>query len=443
LKYVFLAFGLVGIFPLSVWLRRNPKQLPKIWTLVGFLPFGATIIPHVYIAIVSWPEWPGFVKGAEVSALDLLLVALYINMPKRPGKLPFRVSMAVIVSLPFASVPTASLFYIWQLGRMFFVYLVVAHACENEETVSSIMNGMMLGLCYEAALVIWQRFVLGDLQTPGTMGHQNGLGMITYFISFPFFALYLAGVKGWRPLMAPLGGAIVAVMTVSRATVALAGAGFFTLLILAAFGKFTARVARTFVVAGALAVLVLPFVFSSFEARFAAGPLSDDYDERAAFKDAATMMVSEHPFGVGANNFVVIANTQGYYDRAGVAPTFNSRSAHVHNAYWLAAAETGYLGAFAFVVMLLAPLVAAFRVGLRNRGNKKGELLLGFGVALLMLYIQLFFEWAFFLWWFQYIFAISIGLIAGLTQQLKQRSSKGISKKASQVISGDLSIQAK
>jgi O-antigen ligase len=350
---------------------------------------------------------------------------------------------AVIVSLPFASVPTASLFYIWQLGRMFFVYLVVAHACENEETVSSIMNGMMLGLCYEAALVIWQRFVLGDLQTPGTMGHQNGLGMITYFISFPFFALYLAGVKGWRPLMAPLGGAIVAVMTVSRATVALAGAGFFTLLILAAFGKFTARVARTFVVAGALAVLVLPFVFSSFEARFAAGPLSDDYDERAAFKDAATMMVSEHPFGVGANNFVVIANTQGYYDRAGVAPTFNSRSAHVHNAYWLAAAETGYLGAFAFVVMLLAPLVAAFRVGLRNRGNKKGELLLGFGVALLMLYIQLFFEWAFFLWWFQYIFAISIGLIAGLTQQLKQRSSKGISKKASQVISGDLSIQAK
>jgi O-antigen ligase len=212
---------------------------------------------------------------------------------------------------------------------------------------------------------------------------------------------------------------------------------------LAAIGKFTPRVAKTAVVAGALVMVVLPFVFSSFETRFAAGPLPDDYDERAAFKVAASMMVGEHPFGVGANNFVITANTQGYYDRAGVAATFNSRSAHVHNAYWLAAAETGYLGAFAFILMLLAPLITALRIGWQNRGNIKGDLLLGFGVALLMLYVQLFFEWAFFLWWFQYIFAISIGVIAGLTQQLKQRSSKGISKKASQVISGNLSIQAK
>jgi O-antigen ligase len=424
LKYVILAFGLIGVFPLSVWLRRNPRQLPKIWIVVGFLPFGATILPHVFIAIISWAEWPGFVKGAEVSALDLLLVALYLNMSKKAGKLPFRVPMAVyfvavIVSVPFASVPTASLFYVWQLGRMFFVYLVIARACEDEEMMNSIMTGMMLGLCYEAVLVVWQRFALGDLQTAGTMGHQNGLGMTTYFISFPFFALYLAGIKGWRPLLAPLAGAIVAIMTVSRATLALSGAGFFILLILAVARKFTARVARTVVVAAGLVLLVLPFVFSSFEARFAAGPLPDDYDERAAFKRAAGMMVGEHPFGVGANNFVIAANTQGYYDRAGVAPTFNSRGAHVHNSYWLAAAETGYLGAFGFVVMLLAPLVTAFRVGWRNRGNIKGELLLGFGVALLMLYIQLFFEWAFFLWWFQYIFAISLGLVAGLVHQLK------------------------
>jgi O-antigen ligase len=423
LKYVILAFGLVGVLPLSVWLRRNPQHLTKIWALVGFLPFGATIVPHAYIAVVSWPEWPGFVKGAEVSALDLLLLALYLNMLKTGRKLPFRVSMscyflAVIFAIPFASVPTASLFYVWQLARMFLVYFVVARACEDERVVSAIMTGMLLGMCYEAGLVVWQRFVLGDLQTSGTMGHQNGLGMITYFISFPFFALYLAGVRGWRPVMAPLAGAIVAIMTVSRATVALSGTGFFTLLILAALRRFTPRVARTVLVAGALLVLVLPFVLSSFETRFAVGPLTDDYDERATFKQAATMILGEHPFGVGANNFVVAANAQGYYDRAGVAPTFNSRSAHVHNSYWLAAAETGYLGAFAFILMLLAPLVAAFRVGWRNRDNIKGELLLGFGVALLMLYIQLFFEWAFFLWWFQYVFAISIGLMAGLITQL-------------------------
>jgi O-antigen ligase len=169
-------------------------------------------------------------------------------------------------------------------------------------------------------------------------------------------------------------------------------------------------------------VIALPIVLYSFAARFSVEPIPEDYDERSAFQAAAMAMISDHPFGVGANNFVVTANTQGYYDRAGVAPVFSSRSAHVHNAYLLAAAETGYLGAIAFCVMLLAPLVKAFRVGWRDK-TELGALLLGSGMALLMLYIQSFFEWAFYLWWFQYLFAISIGLIAGVSQRLSRSTS--------------------
>jgi O-Antigen ligase len=430
LKYAILAFAVAGLLPLSAWLRNNPRHILKIWMLVGFLPFGNTILPHLFIAVVSWGEWPGFVKGAEISALDLLLLALYLTMPKARQKILFRVPMAlyfaaVIISVLFATIPIAALFYVWQLARMFFVYLVISRACRDEEVVNSILTGMMFGLCYEAALVIWQRFVLGDLQTAGTMGHQNGLGMTTYFISFPFFALYLVGAKGWRPVIAPITGAVVAIMTVSRATIALSGAGFLILLILSGLRKFTFRIARTGIVAVLLMLSVAPYVISSFEARFSADPLLDNYDERAAFEQSTIMMMGDHPFGVGANNFVITANTRGYYDRAGVAPVFNSRSAHVHNAYLLAAAETGYLGAFTFIAMLLAPLLAAFRVGWRNRGDMRGELLLGLGVALLMLYIQLFFEWAFFLWWFQYIFAMSVGLVAGLAQQLTSKGFAG------------------
>lgn len=416
----------MGLLPLSVWLRKNPRHLPKVWMLVGFLPFGSTIFPHLFIAVISWAEWPGFVKGAEISALDLLLFAIYLTMPKTHHKMRFRVPIAVyffavLIAIPFASVPTAALFYAWQLVRMFFVYFVISRACEDEDVISNILTGMMIGLCYEAVLVIWQRFVLGDLQTAGTMGHQNGLGMITYFISFPFFALYLSGVKGWRPLIAPLAAAIVAIMTVSRATVALSAIGFVTLLALSAVGNFTARVAKSGAIAGALMLVALPFVLSSFEKRFAAGIPETEYDERAAFEKSAKMMLSDNPFGVGANNFVITANSQGYYERGGVAPTFNSRSAHVHNSYLLAAAETGYFGAFAFIVLLLAPLYTAFRVGWRNRKNARGSLLLGLGVAMLMLYVQLFFEWAFFLWWFQYIFAVSLGMTAGLAQQLSRQ----------------------
>ena len=70
MKWAALAIALAVILPLSDWLRRNPRETPKIWMLVGFLPFGIGAF-HLYMAIISWAEWPGHVKGLELSILDL------------------------------------------------------------------------------------------------------------------------------------------------------------------------------------------------------------------------------------------------------------------------------------------------------------------------------------------------------------------------------------
>ena len=48
----------------------------------------------------------------------------------------------------------------------------------------------------------------------------------------------------------------------------------------------------------------------------------------------------------------------------------------------------------------------------------RGDLLLGLGVALLTVYIHSYFEWIFFTTYVQYMFAITVGLVAGLAQQL-------------------------
>jgi hypothetical protein len=84
----------------------------------------------------------------------------------------------------------------------------------------------------------------------------------------------------------------------------------------------------------------------------------------------------------------------------------------------LAAAETGYFGVASFVLLLLGPLIVAFRCGWRCRGDQKGDLLLGFGVALLIVYIHCFFEWIFFVYQSQYLFAMTAGMVAGVAQQL-------------------------
>src|SRR5258708_24919325 len=107
------------------------------------------------------------------------------------------------------------------------------------------------------------------------------------------------------------------------------------------------------------------------------------------------MMVGDHPMGVGANHYVIVANTEGYSDRAGVIPTSGSRGANVHNVYWLVLAETGYVGIAAFLLLLAQPLFMAFRTAWSHRRDWRGDVLLGLGVALLAVYVHSLLEWAF------------------------------------------------
>jgi hypothetical protein len=62
-------------------------------------------------------------------------------------------------------------------------------------------------------------------------------------------------------------------------------------------------------------------------------------------------------------------------------------------------------------------MLKAFVIGWRNRGSPRGDLLLGLGMSLLVVSIHNFFEWIFVTYYIEYIFAISVGMIAGLIQQ--------------------------
>jgi hypothetical protein len=45
---------------------------------------------HLYMAMVSWAYWPGFVKGFEITYIDLLSVAIYLSLPQSKNPVPFR-----------------------------------------------------------------------------------------------------------------------------------------------------------------------------------------------------------------------------------------------------------------------------------------------------------------------------------------------------------------
>jgi len=426
LKWIGLAILLAAAFPLWVRLRSNPGLIAKVMMLIGFLPFGTSPF-HLYMAPVSWSEWPGYVKGFELSVLDVLAAALYLALPGGRNTVPFRLSMAfyfgaVLLSAFQAEVPTAALFYAWQIARMFLVFAAVSRASADRQAANALFVGMAAGLCMEAAVAAWQRLATGVLQASGTTSHQNTLGLMSHLIVFPSFALLLAGRRGWLPIVVLLAGLAVEILTTSRATIGLAVAGYGATFVLSCLRQWTSRKALVlFIATGALAVAA-PVVLSSFDQRFAAeeqvAEELPDYDERAAFVAAASMMVSDHPLGVGANNYVTAVNVYGYNAKAGVIPTSTSLAANVHNVYWLVTAETGYLGLITFLCVLLPPIIVALRCGWRIRDDDGGDLSIGIGVALLIVYAHSMYEWIFVTFEPQYMLAVGLGLMVGTAHRL-------------------------
>lgn len=422
MKWVALVIVLACIAPLVAKLRRSHDATLKVLMLIGFLPWVLSSF-HLLMAIISWVDWPGYVKGAEFSVLDALALAVYLSLPRTRHPPPFRIAMALyfvaaLLSVLQARVPMPALFYCWQLVRIYLVYATINRACAADPRAAhALLKGMVAGLFVQAGYAIWERFGLGILQTGGTEGHQNLLGVMSHFVVFPFFALLLAGERGWLPAAATLAGMVVQVLTTSRATLGLAGFGYSVIFLLSSMRKWTSRKGMVLLIGVGAVAAVTPVIMSSFEHRFAIQDFGD-YDERAAFEKAAAMILSDYPLGVGANQYADITITKGYSARAGVAPTVGSMTAQVHNVYWLVVTETGYLGLVSFVILLFRPLTVAFLCGWRHKGDRTGDLLIGLGMALLIVYIHSFFEWLLISSQTQYMFALEAGMITGLAQHL-------------------------
>lgn len=401
MKFVLLTVAILSIWPIALALRAQPAVRPFFWAFVGFLPFISTFF-RTQVAFVSWGEfWQGHAFGLEVALFDILMVSAYMSMQHKRNSfshVPFILYIAAVFqSLFHAELPMAATFYFVQTIRVYFAVIVIARAASDFDTALYILRGLALGMVIQAVFVTHQRFIQHVIQPSGTFVHQNVLGLSAHFVIYPHFALLIAGRRGLAHLLAPAAGAWIAALTASRGAIGFTAMGLSMTYALTAFGRWTMR--KTLVTAaGVLGVLALaPVVIGAFVRRLSNNPLQEDlYNEREAFNKAALAIVEQFPFGVGANHYVFVAKNYGYALRAGVLPVESNLSTVVHNAYLLAASETGYIGLATYLLMLAYPLSLAMIYGLRNRKRPEGALLLGLGVALLAAYLHSIFEWVIF-----------------------------------------------
>jgi hypothetical protein len=432
MKFVALAIGLIGILPLALFLQSNVRVRNKVWILLGLLPFISLIIPHSDMAIVTWDQiWFSYVPGLQVSAIDLIAIAMYFSIRHKTNKihyhLPFVLYLAAIsLSMISAEEPMAALFYVWQFIRIYFFTVVVAKACTDPDVPPQLMKGMALGLAVQFFVVLWQKIGLGIIEPTGTFAHRNTLGLIIHLVVFPHFSLFLAGQRQLQYTATSVFGLAIASIIASRAALGFSVFGFAATFLLSLVRRLTGWKAIVGIGSVLVAVAIAPIAASSLQKRFDIDPLVDGYDERAAFNRTALSMLEDNPFGVGVNHYSYIGKTRGYSVRAGVAPVEGSLNNTVHNAYLLAGAEAGYFGFIAFIMLLFCPLAVALRYSwLSDRRDPRGDLLLGLAVGMIAVYVHSMFEYIIVIKEVQYVLAIAFGMTFGLAHQIKtERSNK-------------------
>jgi O-antigen ligase len=175
--------------------------------------------------------------------------------------------------------------------------------------------------------------------------------------------------------------------------------------------------------------IIAPVLYSAVQRRSVEEREGSSQD-RELMESGAGMIVSDHPFGVGANRYVLVANIEGYSERAGVPWNRDNRAAPVHNSYYLVTAEMGWLGLGALIGLLVAGLSVAVSTLRSASPSLTGELAAGTAATILMVAIHAYYEWIFFIHSSLYFLALTLGLVAGLNAQIRGRARLKLSQAA-------------
>lgn len=376
------------------------------------------LVPSAWAAPIPWPGWPGAVQGIEINIIDSIAVALILST--KSVRIPWFIKasfaifcLAILISTFDAYQWIPALFYAFQLFRAALLFVAIARACASvPQAPVALVAGLGLGLFYEAVFAIYQ-YHAGDPRPGGNLGHSNFLGLASDFVVLPTMALMLGTRRLIWPGIVLLSGFAIALVGGSRATLGLYCIGLLLVLLFSFRHGFSAR-KTAFGGAGAMLLLVAVPVVVIFGNHRTEQSIESSDAERSEMKVAAGMMIADHPLGVGPNQYVVVANSGGYSQRAGVAWNYANRSAPVHDVYYLITAETGFLGLIGFVTIIFSFILLGFQMLRRQSKDESNELVPGLLATMIIVSVHISYEWVFMQFVLHYLFAVAAGLMVAV-----------------------------
>ena len=406
MKYAVLATALMVGLPVmagaAMWFARVRSYL------FSAMIFATVLGAHGSMNLVSRELYRGPDRGFEITATDLacwaLIIALIVRFYRKIDWFPRNSAWLLLFFLYACALTAASperlfaAFSLWKCVRIYLLYSCTVNCLR----VGIHRRYVWLGLAGPAALLtamaVQQKYLYGLYRIHGPFDHSNTVPLYANLILPVLLIWALCDPElGWTrsviSLALSLGLLFTVLCTFSRAGLALAVACVIAAL---AWANMRSRAMRTWAGSG---VLLLVLAAGSFRAiapiiaRIQSAP-KESVEARDEFNYSAQLILRDHPFGIGLNNFSYVVTTEPQYREHFQAMRNEEQVGVCHHIYWLTAAETGYPGLLLYLVVMLRFIWIALG-GAWRRKTVEGTLLFGVFLGLCALQASGFYEWVF------------------------------------------------
>jgi hypothetical protein len=366
-------------------IKDKPALQRAVFAVLCFTTINGLFAPGNWgLTVASIETYRGHTKGYHFYFNNALAIALILacwrSRPREFRWLPPGVGLYLAYcGLSFLSIinaPNTSYVYMAAQKMSFTALLAVAtfNYLRTEEDLQFFLRVMAVTMIWELLICLKFKYLEGVYQARGTFEHQNPLAMYSVLIGSVLLAAGLGPkFKGANLVLGAFGVcALIVQSTLSRAALAIFGAGAIAIVGVSLLEKPTGRrlgMTTGMAVVGAIGLLLS---LDTIVARFHDKGNAASSELRHVMNAASKEMLDDHPLGIGWNNFALTFNPPFRYVEVlwdwvrsrNMKPREDAKSPVVESHYWLLLAETGYQGFGAYLLMITVGLwrnLRAFR----------------------------------------------------------------------------------
>ncbi|HTL66031.1 MAG TPA: O-antigen ligase family protein [Lacunisphaera sp.] len=464
---VLLILGSIATtFALLAWPRL---RLPVFFVMVA----GAIGTSFMDFDAYSAYWYRGTTRGFEFTGIDVLAFGLLLSSLIRPrpsqprwfwpvGLAPMLLFLAYCIgSTLFATPMIFGLYEISKMLRALMFFTATAFFVRDRRDLGVLVLALAAAVGAETVLALRERYLLGLYRPHGTLDHSNSLSLYLCMVTPVLIAAGCSQLTAWIRWIC--WGAVLAACVTILLTLSRAGLPIFVLVVGGALlwaGSWRPTPLRA--LAGAIAVVALAGLFVNawplLSERYGQSTLHQELFEpgegetRGYYFRQAAVMLEQHPFGVGLNNWSYWVsreygkplgmNYQNYDDLLYAPPSdlayMYRFAAPAHDLGVLTAAELGWTGLAVLALVWLRWLWngAGFLFGRDDDVRRKIGLGIFFG--LVGVFLQSLTEWTFRQTPIFLTVHMLVGVLAALRMQRQLAAARAAQEAAESAVEWDL-----